>query len=84
MNMTGNYCMQQFSHGTYILPTIITGSFAYAMGKSKLWLVVVSAKGVANGLSEEYNDGWGVNLFLNISICIYIHNLDIRVFIAMA
>ena len=30
------------SAGSVEFPIIITGSFAYAMGKSKLWSVVVS------------------------------------------
>ena len=44
-----------------LIPYVIQeGSFWYVAYKEKVKVpeVVVSAKGVANGLSEEYNDGW--------------------------
>ena len=49
------------NNDSVLIPYVIQeGSFWYVAYKEKVKVpeIVVSSKGVANGLSEEYNDGW--------------------------
>ena len=49
------------NNDSVLIPYVIQeGSFWYVAYKEKAPVpeIVVSSKGVANGLSEEYNDGW--------------------------